>query len=136
MILLDTCAAIWVADGATDIDPAVRATVENASREARLAISAITAWEIATLARRERLRVIGAVDEYVRRLFALPGVIEVPVDRRIAARAGALSEFHGDPADRIVVATALALKAAVCTRDRKIVGYATMPDSPLRVLVC
>jgi len=66
----------------------------------------------------------------------LPGVNEVPIDRRIAMKAGALVDFHGDPADRIVVATALALKTPICTRDHKIIDYASASGSSLEVLVC
>ena len=50
------------------------------------------------------------------------GLIEIPVDGSIAARAGLLLDIHGDPADRLIVATALTGHQLV-TADRAILGW-------------
>ena len=50
------------------------------------------------------------------------GVIEIPVDGAIAARAGLLTDMHGNPADRIIVATAMEGHRLV-TADERILGW-------------
>lgn len=63
--------------------------------------------------------------EYIDRLFHLPGVREIAVTRDIAQIAGDLSdELHGDPADRIIVATASHLGIPLVTRDERILKFA------------
>ena len=59
------------------------------------------------------------------------GLIEIPVDGSIAARAGLLPDIHGDPADRIIVATALTGHQLV-TADGKILGWPGPPHSRIR----
>ena len=57
-----------------------------------------------------------------RRSLLDQGLLEVPVDGRIAARAGLLPDMHGDPADRLIVATALEGHRLV-TADRRILDW-------------
>ena len=57
-----------------------------------------------------------------RRRFLDTGISEVPVHGEIAARAGLLPLIHGDPADRLIVATALAGHQLV-TADRRILDW-------------
>ena len=90
-----------------------------------LRLSAISAWEVATLIRLGRLHVTMRTAEYIERLFHLPGVREVPVTREVAQIAGELSDvLHGDPADRIIVATAAHLGIPLVTRDERILRFA------------
>ena len=58
----------------------------------------------------------------MRRVFRDMGLVEIPVNGRIAVRAGLLRDLHGDPADRIIVATALAGHRLV-TADRRILDW-------------
>ena len=90
-----------------------------------LRLSAISAWEVATLIRLGRLHVAMTTAEYIDRLFHLPGVREVPVTIDIAQVAGAFSDgLQGDPADRIIVATAAHLGIPLVTRDERILKFA------------
>ncbi len=50
------------------------------------------------------------------------GLIKIPVDGPIAARAGLLGGIHGDPADRIIIATALGGHRLI-TADERILGW-------------
>ena len=50
------------------------------------------------------------------------GLIEIPVDGDIGIRANALPDFHADPADRIIVATAMGGHRLV-TADERILGW-------------
>jgi len=79
-------------------------------REANLrndaAFSTISIWELGMLQQRGRLETDMTGTQWREHLLA-EGFNEIPVDGVIAARAGDLPDMHGDPADRIIVATAL-----------------------------
>ena len=71
-----------------------------------------------------RLVVTGTAEEYVQALFRRDGIGEEPVSARIALYAATLpSDFHGDPADRIIVATAALAGLPLVTRDQRIISY-------------
>jgi PIN domain nuclease of toxin-antitoxin system len=126
VILLDTCAAIWAALEDASIPVRVRRAISDAADRGELYISAISAWEIATLVRRGRLGLTMPAPIFVDRLFGQPGVIECPVDRHVSFAAGELTdEFHGDPADRVIVATAMVQGLRLMTRDARILRFAT-----------
>lgn len=123
LILLDTHAAIWGVDGSLAKE-ATRA-VSEAAAHGELLISPISAWEIGTLVRKGRLALGKSVQDYVRMLFTQPGVVTAALTPAIAAEATSLpGSLHGDPVDRILVATAAALGAHLITRDRKLHEYA------------
>jgi PIN domain nuclease of toxin-antitoxin system len=126
VILLDTCAAIWAALEDASMSVRVRRAISDAADRGELHISAISAWEIATLVRRRRLALRMPASTFIDRLFDQPGVIECPVDRYVAFAAGELGDdFHGDPADRVIVATALVQGLRLMTRDARILRFAT-----------
>ncbi len=93
---------------------------------ADVAVSAVSMWEIGMLVGRGRFA-LGIDPAAWRRGLLADGLIEIPVDGQIALRAGLLSDLHGDPADRIIVATALSGHQLV-TADRRILGW----SGPLR----
>ena len=71
--------------------------------------------------RKDRLGFYLDVDAWRRDLLRL-GLVEIPVDGGIAARAGLLQDMHGDPADRLIVGTALEGHRLV-TADRGILEW-------------
>ena len=87
------------------------------------AFSAISLWEIGMLQQKNRLNVIpNLTASQWRETLLAEGFREIPVDSVIAARAGELPDLHGDPADRIIVATALE-GHLVITSDRRILDW-------------
>lgn len=89
-----------------------------------LLLSIISVWEIGLLVAKRRLRLHIAVDEWVR-INLEPPVVVVPMTPAIALLANALpGGFHGDPADRIIMASALAVGARLATADGKMLRYA------------
>jgi PIN domain nuclease of toxin-antitoxin system len=90
-----------------------------------LAVSAISCWEIATLWRLGRIELDRDVATWVGRAVAEePPVSVIGVSREIAVSAGELgSAFPGDPADRIIFATAAAQRCALVTKDRRLRSY-------------
>ncbi len=129
-MLLDTQAAVWIAIG-TPASPVVKVADDAVSR-GELLLSPITPWEIGMLARKGRLRLKSTVDEYVRVLFGLPGVVTAILTPAIAVAAARLpASLHGDHADRIIDATAQAYGAQLITRDKGILAYAKISKKVL-----
>jgi PIN domain nuclease of toxin-antitoxin system len=126
VIVLDTHAWVWWVAGDPRLSAAARTAIERAMGESKLRVSAISAWEVAVLVRRGRLELTMGVEDWVARCEALPFVRFVPVDHRIALKSVALEGLHEDPADRIIVATALSLGAALVTRDQRLWAYADL----------
>lgn len=98
-----------------------RREIERAWQSDELAVSAISFWEVAMLVDKGRIRLSDDVHTW-RREHLEQGVVEIPVDGDIGIRAAGLADFHADPADRLIVATALAGHRLV-TSDRRILGW-------------
>ena len=82
-------------------------------------------WEIATLVRKGKLRLEMPVDIWLEQAARLLDYAEVEVTGAIARDAGSLPDpMHGDPGDRIMIATARAMACPLMTTDEKILAYA------------
>lgn len=121
MILLDTHVLVWSRSGAPRLGPQCRALITEALRAEALAVSAFSFWELALLREKGRLALLGDIAAWRARLLD-QGLNEVPVDGEIGIRANALEGFHSDPADRIIVATALG-GHRLLTADRRILAW-------------
>jgi PIN domain nuclease of toxin-antitoxin system len=114
VILLDTHAWLWWAGDHAKLPVRLR---RRLAAERALAISAVSCWEVGMLVRHGRLELAPDARTGIRDACAIPNLRVIPVTESIATEAGLLAGFHGDPADRIIVATALELRAPVATRD-------------------
>lgn len=121
MIVLDTHVLLWHEHGDRRLGPRARLAVAGALRAGDASVSAISFWEVGMQVRKGRLD-FRLDPEAWRRDLLDQGLIEVPVDGRIAARAASVTGMHGDPADRIIVATALEGHQLV-TADRQILDW-------------
>ena len=106
MMLLDTHVLIWLRSGDRRLGSRARQEVERGLVANDVAASAITFWEIGLLRERGRIELDHDVGEW-RRLLLREGLSEIPVDGAIAVRAAGLTGLHRDPADRLILATAL-----------------------------
>jgi PIN domain nuclease of toxin-antitoxin system len=123
MIVLDTHALIWWADSGSKLSKKALQITRAKARRRELVVSAISVFEITTLERRGRIAFKTSVTEWLADLRKLPELSVHPVTMDIAERAGGLGEaFPGDPADRMIAATALVLGAALITHDTKLRG--------------
>jgi len=87
-------------------------------------ISAITPWEIGMLVVKGRLTLAKDVQEWIDEVLALPGLRLAPLTPAIAIASTRLpSDLHGDPADRLIAATARHLELTLVTADAKLLGY-------------
>ena len=98
-----------------------RRAIERAWQSDELAVSAISFWEVGMLVHKGRIRLTGDVHAW-RREQLEQGVVEIPVDGETGIRAVGLTDFHADPADRLIVATAMAGHHLV-TSDRRILEW-------------
>jgi len=124
VIVLDTHVWVWWLSDPQNLPTRARRTVAEAAGDRAIYISAISAWEIALLASRGRLTFTMDAQDWIAKSEALPFFHFVPVDNAIAVRSVRLPEpFHNDPADRIIVATAIMMGVPVITSDTKIRKY-------------
>ena len=121
MILLDTHALIWFASG-KGLGKQTERMVEKPLADDRLAISAVSFWEMALLAAKQRLRAIESVSDE-RAKWLTEGLRELPLTGDIAILAGELEGLHGDPADRMIAATAIAHGAVAVTADANLLRW-------------
>ena len=122
MILLDTHAAIWMANVEPMLGKTSRATIVAARDESELAISAISFWEIALLVSKRRLALHDSAAALRNQLLGT-GVKELPLTGDIALMAVELKYLHGNPADRFIVATAIVHYATLITADANILKW-------------
>jgi PIN domain nuclease of toxin-antitoxin system len=122
MILLDTHVLLWLIKGDKPLGKKARTIIEQAFADNKLAVSAITFWEIAMLYRRKRITLQMPVSFFRQFLFKM-GLREVAITGEIGILAAELDNFHPDPADRIIAATALIKKADLITADALILAW-------------
>ena len=125
MIILDTHIGVWWSDEISRLTTAqIEAIAGERSIQGSIGVSAITCWEIAMLVERQRVTLQLDALPWLRRLLGYPGVELLPITPEIAVRAYSLPEpFHRDPADRILVATAIELACPLLTDDSRILQY-------------
>ena len=121
-ILLDTNALIWAMDGDQRLGLASRDMADQALRDNLLFVSAISFWEVALLTRRGRLTLAYSSGEW-RRIGLGLGIVEIPLTGKIGILAAELEGLLGDPADRIITATALLRGQTLLTSDRRILDW-------------
>lgn len=122
LILLDTHTLVWLIDGNKRMGQGSRKLIDAAFQDDVVATSAISFWEIAMLVERGRLALTMPVKDWRRRVLEA-GVLEIPVSGEIGIAAVDLKNFHPDPADRIITATAIINSAQLLTADTLILSW-------------
>ncbi len=124
MIVLDTHTWVWWVGCPELLSKTASREIDQALDESSIYISAISCWEVSMLVMKGRLELTTNLEDWIARSEALPFFQFVPVNNRIAVQSNRLpGELHSDPADRIIIATALSLGAPLITKDRKIRSY-------------
>lgn len=122
MILLDTHVLLWLDRDDSSLGLQARASITEAWEDGAVAISAISFWEAALLDQRGRIALGRPASEW-RRDWLEAGLQELPLDGATALLGASLKDFHADPADRFITATALRHRACLLTADRQILAW-------------
>ena len=122
LIVADTQALLWLDGGSDELGSQARALLDDALDDGELAVSAITYCEVAWLQLKRRITLRLPVRAWRESLEA-QGLAEVPVAGPIAIAAVELERLHGDPADRLIVATAAHHDAILVTSDTRILRW-------------
>ena len=121
MILLDTCALIWLNDDRTNFS---RRTMEILERNAdALAVSTISFMEIGIKERRKGFHLPFPLEIWSDKICELYFLTVIPVSKKIATEAAILPEIHKDPFDRIIIATAAINRMNIVTADKVFQKY-------------
>jgi PIN domain nuclease of toxin-antitoxin system len=136
-VLLDTCAVIYLANGAPMENGATDA-IRCAALADGIFVSPVSAWEVGLLSRPGRATAIRFLPDpktWFARVLAAPAIREAPFTPDIAIDSAHLPQpLHGDPADRLLIATARHLGVPIVTRDHQITAYAS--SGHIQVVAC
>jgi PIN domain nuclease of toxin-antitoxin system len=123
--VLDTHAWVWIAEGREGLDEGAVALIDAAADEGMLRLSVLSMWEVGMLEARGRIRFDIPCLDWVEHALDVPGLSLVPLTPSIAVNSSRLpGDFHGDPADRVIVATTRAVGGVLVTRDERTIRYA------------
>ena len=125
MIVLDTHTLVWWVTGDPTLSKKAKAAIGREQAGGDIVVSGISAWEIAMLVKRDKLVLSMDVSSWLSAVTQIEAVRFVPVDVEVATKSVELpGEFHKDPADRMIVATARKLAVPLVTKDDRIRAYA------------
>lgn len=118
MILLDTHVWIFLVDGASEeISASAHAAIESAEE---LFISPFSCWEVAMLAKKERLVLGFATEKWIDNALKFPHLKLAGLSTEILVKSVEIETLHPDPADRIIATTALVNNYPLVTKDRRL----------------
>ena len=126
MIVVDTHAWFWWIAGSPRLSASARASIEHADA---IVIPAIVCWEIALLVAKNRIPSLtpATVGEFLQKAVHHATTQLAPLTPQIAVRASQLGpDFHKDPADRLIAATAIELNAPLVTRDARMRAFTAL----------
>ena len=124
MILLDTHVIIWLASDPEELSAPAQKLIQR--HGSTLHVSVVSAWEIALLEKRGKLKLPMKAEDYVERVIDFHNLIELPLARKIVHRAVQLPDIHNDPFDRILVAECLERNFTMISRDTILPQYSDL----------
>jgi PIN domain nuclease of toxin-antitoxin system len=132
-ILLDTHCWIWMQFGQTArFSRAARATLLRSAQRGAMCVSVISVWEVGMLEAKGRIELKMSCSEWINQALATPGLSLYPLTAEIAIESSRLpGRFHGDPADRLLVATARMTGARLLTKDERLLEYGRQRHAPV-----
>ncbi|NJN24417.1 MAG: type II toxin-antitoxin system VapC family toxin [Acaryochloridaceae cyanobacterium RL_2_7] len=125
LLVLDTHIWIWLLNGDVDqlSEDGLKA-IAGASESGQIGVCAISVWEVGMLEAKGRLRLSQGCLDWVRTALSAPGIRLLELTPEIAIESSRLpGEIHGDPADRMLAATARILNGTLVTKDQKLLDY-------------
>lgn len=117
-VLLDTHFWVWWLTPGSPLSAAERSALDAAAERRELVLSAVSLWEAQMLHAKRRLELPMAFADWLEHAASERMLLVAPLDVAVVLALDALpGSFHGDPADRIIVATARARSLRLATRD-------------------
>lgn len=127
-LLLDTHVWIWLAEGNPIISPTTRKAIDRAQKRDHLLIAPISVWEISMLVQRKRIALEMDLSDWLKQWVESPGILIAEFSLQVALLSNRLpGTIHGDPADRILIASAYENNAVLVTADEKILEFGKEP---------
>jgi PIN domain nuclease of toxin-antitoxin system len=121
-VVLDTSALVWAFEGDKALGSRAAHSIEQAVIDGIAHVSAISFWELALKIRKGKFGLAMSITDWRAHVLRL-GIREVPIDGTIGIAACELKDFHHDPADRLIMATALRLGASLATSDARLLAW-------------
>ena len=121
LILLDTCTLLWLATDQGKLSDTARGVLSK--HPAEIYVSAISAFELGIKYEKKLLRLPHKPTLWFEKVIEWHGLLEIPVDHKIAARSAELPKHHHDPCDRMIIATALEYGFKILSPDRHFSPY-------------
>jgi len=118
--LLDTHVVLWAAENSPLLSDKVKAVILDENAEKFVSIA--SAWEIAIKLGTQKLHLDGGLPEFFR-MIDCNGFITLSVEREYLQLITQLPDFHKDPFDRLIVATAITENMTLVTVDENIQKY-------------
>ena len=126
-VVLDTHVLLWSLLEPEELSPSIKRQITLAQNAGKLFVCSISLWEIAMLSLKKRINIYESVQDFLKEITKIKGLNIVEISPEIAAESVALMDnFYGDPADRIIVASAKIKGATLLTRDKKILDWAKL----------
>ncbi len=124
-LVIDTHVWLWLESDPGRLGKAARTRIEAAARAGGLWVSVMSVWEIGMLVAKDRIRLAMPLDEWIRQASATPGMQMLGLIPDIALESTRLPDApHGDPVDRILIASARVHNLTLLTADERILAYA------------
>ncbi len=120
-VVADTHALLWWLGSLDRLSGPAREALDGA---ATIFVSSISFWEVGMLVRQGRIALDRPFERWTNDLIASGEVMDAPVTAPIGVRAASLVDLDGDPADRLIAATAGALRVPLVTKDRRLHEWA------------
>ncbi|HRP24153.1 MAG TPA: type II toxin-antitoxin system VapC family toxin [Thauera sp.] len=123
-LVLDTHVLVWLVQGDSRLHAEIVCQIDEFARQTRVLVPAISLWEIGMLVAKGRLQLAQDVQQWVDAVLGLPGLGLAALEPAIAVASSRLpGALHGDPADRMIAATARHHDALLVTADEKLLAY-------------
>lgn len=123
MILLDTHVWWWSINEPENLSDTALQAIKETKADQR-AIASISIWEFAMMVARKKIELKITPAEWLLYAMDKTGIRVMELSPGIAIEACSLpGNFHKDPADRIIVATARINHMTLITKDHKILEY-------------
>jgi len=124
MIVLDTHVWVLFVSNPELLSKRAKRSLDTSMEEKGIVISSISTWEVALLVAKKRLQLTLSVTDWIAKSEALPFITFIPVDNSVAIKSVNLPQpLHNDPADRIIIATAISMGVPLVTKDKKLLKY-------------